>query len=134
MPLSAIATGVVDRVLAPEEIADAVAAIADPALLAADGGAGEARTGTDALLGLLQQEYAIDFSQYKSNTVTRRIERRLAMNRSLDIDAYLEPLRTDPRELNALYEDLLIGVTRFFRDDAAFEALEQTIIPAIVDA
>ena len=51
----------------------------------------------------------------------------------MDIEAYVEQLRSDPRELNALYEDLLIGVTRFFRDDAAFDALQERIIPAIVD-
>ena len=135
MPLSAIATGAVDRVLAPEEIADAIATLSHPA----DGrpeeaAAGQQANGIDALLLLLQQEYAIDFSQYKAATVTRRIERRLTLNKSMDIEAYLEHLRSDPRELNALYEDLLIGVTRFFRDDAAFDALQERIIPAIVDA
>jgi len=136
MPLSALATGTVDQVLAPEEIADAITAIARPSSrIEAEPAPGrEADTGIDALLLLLQQEYAIDFSQYKSSTVTRRIERRLALNRSLDLEAYLEQLRSDPRELNALYEDLLIGVTRFFRDEAAFEALEQNIIPGIVDS
>jgi two-component system CheB/CheR fusion protein len=135
MPLSAIATGTVDQVLAPEEIADAVATLSRPASSRPeDAAAGrQANTGIDALLLLLQQEYAIDFSQYKSATVTRRIERRLTLNKSMDIEAYLEHLRSDPRELNALYEDLLIGVTRFFRDDGAFDALQERIIPAIVD-
>ena len=71
----------------------------------------------DAILRLLRDEYGIDFSHYKASTVTRRIERRLALNRSLDIDMYVEQLRSDPRELSSLYQDLLIGVTRFFRDD-----------------
>jgi len=57
--------------------------------------------------------------------VTRRIERRLALNRSIDIDMYVEQLRRDPRELSSLYEDLLIGVTQFFRDPDAFEVLER---------
>src|SRR6185436_8926260 len=89
--------------------------------------------GVDAILRLLRDEFAIDFSHYKAGTVTRRIERRLALNRSLDIDMYVEQLRSDPRELSSLYEDLLIGVTRFFRDDAAFEALEHRIIPELVE-
>src|SRR6185436_19480746 len=89
--------------------------------------------GVDAILRLLRDEFAIDFSHYKASTVTRRIERRLALNRSVDIDMYVEQLRSDPRELNSLYEDLLIGVTRFFRDDAAFEVLEQRVIPDIVE-
>ena len=65
--------------------------------------------------------------------MTRRIERRLALNRSVDLDKYVDQLRNDPRELNSLYEDLLIGVTRFFRDDAAFAMLESRVIPELVE-
>ena len=134
MPLSAIAAGVVDQVLPPEEIADAIAALANPALGLFAGHAEEGDDlGINAILRLLRDEYGIDFSHYKSTTVTRRIERRLALNRALDLDNYVEQLRGNPRELNALYEDLLIGVTRFFRDDDAFQTLEQKIIPDIVD-
>jgi two-component system, chemotaxis family, CheB/CheR fusion protein len=85
---------------------------------------------------VFQQEntpYGIDFSHYKASTVTRRIERRLALNRSIDLDTYVDHLRNDPRELNSLYEDLLIGVTRFFRDDESFAVLEQQIIPDIIE-
>src|SRR5918993_1085615 len=134
MPLSAMRTGTVDQVLPPEEIAVAVTAVGRPDPTATSGGrASNDERGVDAILRLLREEYAIDFSHYKAGTVTRRIERRLAMNRSLDIDMYVEQLRRDPRELSSLYEDLLIGVTRFFRDDAAFEALEQRIIPELLD-
>ena len=133
MPLSAMRTGIVDQVLTPEKIAAAVTALnsSEP-----DGAAVRApreEVGVEAILRLLRDEYAIDFSQYKASTVTRRIERRLALNRSLDIEMYIEQLRSDPRELSSLYEDLLIGVTRFFRDDASFEALEHRIIPEIVE-
>ena len=89
--------------------------------------------GSDAILRLLRDEYGIDFSHYKASTVTRRIERRLALNRSLDLEMYADQLRNDPRELNSLYEDLLIGVTRFFRDDAAFAVLNTKVIPEIVE-
>jgi two-component system CheB/CheR fusion protein len=65
--------------------------------------------------------------------VTRRIERRLGFNQALDIDMYVEQLRSDPRELSLLYEDLLIGVTRFFRDTDAFNTLEHRIIPDLID-
>jgi two-component system CheB/CheR fusion protein len=135
MPLSAIRTGVVDHVLPPEEIALAVAALAQPARdpAGADGEASPEERGVDAILRLLRDEYGIDFSHYKAGTVSRRIERRLALNRSIDIDMYVEQLRSDPRELSSLYEDLLIGVTRFFRDDDAFEALEHRIIPELVE-
>ena len=135
MPLSAIATGVVDQVLPPEEIAGAIAALGRPMLgvpFEPDDSDGD-DLGVNAILRLLRDEYGIDFSHYKATTVTRRIERRLALNRALDLDNYVEQLRANPRELNALYEDLLIGVTRFFRDDDAFQILEQKIIPEIVE-
>ena len=135
MPLSAIATDAVDRVLAPEDIAAAIAALTRPAdavPLLTDDAEGD-DLGVNALLRLLRDVYGIDFSHYKAGTVTRRIERRLALNRSIDLDTYVEQLRSNPRELNSLYEDLLIGVTRFFRDDEAFDVLEQRIIPEIID-
>jgi two-component system CheB/CheR fusion protein len=131
MPLSAIRTGIVDRVLTPEEIAQAIAALARGGLPHASEDSGM-QEGADAILELLRGEYGIDFSHYKTSTVHRRIERRLALNRSLDLDAYVEQLRSDPRELNSLYEDLLIGVTRFFRDDQSFQILEERVIPEIV--
>ena len=135
MPLSAIATGVVDQVLPPEEIAAAIATLSHPIPgLSADAGDIEGDDlGVNAILRLLRDEYGIDFSHYKASTVTRRIERRLALNRALDIDTYVDQVRRDPRELNSLYEDLLIGVTRFFRDDEAFDLLEQRVIPEIVE-
>jgi two-component system, chemotaxis family, CheB/CheR fusion protein len=134
MPLSAIATGAVDRVLPPEEIASAIAALGRPGpAIPVDAEAGGDDTGVNAILRLLRDEYGIDFSHYKASTVTRRIERRLALNRALDLDTYVDHLRSDPRELNSLYEDLLIGVTRFFRDDEAFQTLEQRVIPELLE-
>jgi two-component system CheB/CheR fusion protein len=133
MPLSAMRTGNVDQVLPPEEIALAIAALPHSGGKWPSGPASDEDHGVDAILRLLRDEYAIDFSHYKAGTVTRRIERRLALNRSLDIDMYVEQLRSDPRELSSLYEDLLIGVTRFFRDDEAFEVLEHRIIPELVE-
>lgn len=131
MPVSAINSGIVDQILPAEDIAAAIAALGRPSVRE------ETRPevpdeGGDAILRLLRDEYGIDFSHYKASTVTRRIERRLALNRSLDLDMYAAQLRNDPRELNSLYEDLLIGVTRFFRDDAAFAVLESKVIPELV--
>jgi two-component system CheB/CheR fusion protein len=132
MPLSAMRTGVVDHVLPPEEIAAVLAGLDAPEQAAPAEPTDDDR-GVDAILRLLRDEYAIDFSHYKASTVTRRIERRLALNRSIDIDMYLDQLRSDPRELSSLYEDLLIGVTRFFRDDTAFDVLEHRILPELVE-
>ncbi len=135
MPLSTIRTGMVEQILPPEEIAAAIAALGRTS----DVRSGEPQPtpdeerGVDAIVRLLREEYAIDFSHYKASTVVRRIERRLALNRSLDIDMYVEQLRGDARELSSLYEDLLIGVTRFFRDDDAFATIEQRVIPELLD-
>jgi two-component system CheB/CheR fusion protein len=133
MPVSAMNTGVVDQVLPAEGIALALAALGRPTVGDDPAPAKPDDTGGDAILRLLRDEYGIDFSHYKASTVTRRIERRLALNRSVDLEMYVDHLKTDPRELNSLYEDLLIGVTRFFRDDAAFVALETKVIPEIIE-
>jgi two-component system CheB/CheR fusion protein len=133
MPLSAMRTGDVDQVLPPEEIALAIAALGRPPSEETTESPSEEEQGVEAILRLLRDEYGIDFSHYKASTVTRRIERRLALNRSIDIDMYVEQLRADTRELSSLYEDLLIGVTRFFRDDDAFQALEGRVIPELIE-
>ena len=81
---------------------------------------------------MLQDEFGIDFTHYKPSTVTRRIERRLALARSQDIEEYVERLKRERDELDVLYRDLLIGVTRFFRDEEAFEVLEQQVLPELL--
>jgi two-component system CheB/CheR fusion protein len=133
MPLSAMRTGLVDRALPPEQIGAALGALTASAPVSPEADPADEERGVTAILRLLRDEYGIDFSQYRASTVTRRIERRLALNRTLDIDTYVDQLRGDPRELSSLYEDLLIGVTRFFRDDEAFDALEHRIVPELVE-
>src|SRR5262249_52829362 len=86
----------------------------------------------DDILQLLRAEYGIDFAHYKPSTVTRRIERRLALTNAPDLGGYAKLLAASSEELNALYRDLLIGVTRFFRDPESFECLETKVIPAIL--
>jgi len=135
MPKSAVDTGIVDCVLAPdlmpEVLVEHATGAADRAICPDGESRGESQ-GVDAIFKLLRDEYGIDFSSYKPNTVGRRIERRLSLNQSLDLEDYVERLRNDPGELNSLYKDLLIGVTRFFRDSDAFHALERQVIPEIL--
>src|SRR5205085_1062370 len=88
----------------------------------------------EEIFRLLRAEYGIDFAHYKPTTVTRRIERRVSLSHQIDLDAYARLLATNPEELNALYRDLLIGVTRFFRDAEAFEQIQRHVIPAILTA
>ncbi len=82
---------------------------------------------------LLRRESGIDFAGYKASTVGRRIQRRLLLTRSGDMGDYLDRIAKDPVELRSLYCDLLIGVTRFFRDEEAFDRLRTDVLPALVD-
>ena len=81
---------------------------------------------------LARKSFAIDFAHYKPTMVARRIERRLLFNQAIDFPSYIRLLESDPGELSSLYRDLLIGVTRFFRDPAAFERLERDILPGLI--
>jgi two-component system CheB/CheR fusion protein len=92
--------------------------------------------GIPIILDLLRKEFDIDFSLYKSGTIGRRIERRLSLEpgaKDYSLSEYIEKVRSDPNILNALYKDLLIGVTSFFRDKEAFKVLQEDIIPGIVE-
>jgi two-component system CheB/CheR fusion protein len=134
MPASAAATGVVDFVGAPHELASHLCGAAIVPRAQADD-AEQALEPHDPLarvLSLLDQHFGIDFSRYKLTTVSRRLERRVSLKGLPDMAAYLEELRSNPVEQSALYQDLLIGVTRFFRDPEAFASIEQTVIPEIL--
>ena len=84
------------------------------------------------VLGLVRTKTGHDFSLYKTGTLTRRIERRMAMAGMTETARYLEKLNAEQTELDSLAHDLLINVTEFFRDAAAFEALAETVIPEMV--
>ena len=132
MPLSAQATGVVDDARLPRDIARILCGL--PPLEAVDDSEPLSEDpAMDAVLRLLRDSFGIDFSLYKTSTVARRVQRRSDLLRVDNISAYLEQLLADPEELNTLYQDLLIGVTQFFRDPEAFETLEREVIPQILD-
>ncbi|MGB3135267.1 MAG: chemotaxis protein CheB [Nodosilinea sp.] len=136
MPRTAIATGQVDFVLPPAEIAAALAdlirhpyigqPVADalPVL-------SEAET-LAAIFALLKAASRVDFSQYKPTTLKRRILRRMALHRLEEFDRYYQYLRENPAEVQALYQEILISVTGFFRDAGAFECLKQQVFPALL--
>ena len=75
-----------------------------------------------------------DFKHYKRATVLRRIERRMQVTGQSDLSAYYQYLQNNPEETKALLGDMLIGVTNFFRDREAFEALERDVVPQLVSA
>ncbi len=136
MPKSAIDTGLADLVLRPSEMPAALLRyIKHPiagAMLENHQADHTGENGMARLFHLLRDEYGIDFSHYKPSTVGRRIERRLLMQQTSDLDEYVNRLAAEPEELNSLYKDLLIGVTKFFRDAEAFQRLETEVIPELL--
>ncbi len=134
MPSSAIATGLVDIVASPRDIIEALGTF----FARATGDdtpfeeASEVADNIDALCTVLREAVGHDFSLYKRSTLTRRIARRMKL---LGIDSagkYLARLRGDSEECQALFRDLLINVTRFFRDPELFEALDTLVIDPLV--
>jgi two-component system, chemotaxis family, CheB/CheR fusion protein len=135
MPSSAAATGVVDSVGAPHELAALLSgAITEKQgpLEPDDETLPQLNDPLSEVLGLLDEQFGIDFSRYKLTTVSRRLERRVGLKGLPNMAAYLEELRADPSEQSSLYQDLLIGVTRFFRDPEAFAFVEHSVIPEIL--
>lgn len=89
--------------------------------------------GLQRILNQLRDAHQLDFTQYKQATVLRRAECRLLLKQSPSVEEYCRQLEGGANELNQLYCDLLIGVTRFFREREAFEYLEQTVIPNLLE-
>ena len=84
------------------------------------------------ILGLLRDHGGVDFSYYKSATLERRVMRRMVLGRINTLEAYFDFLQDNPNELSALYSDVLINVTSFFRNPEAFEALKQKVFPKLL--
>jgi len=136
MPRSARETGLVDLVLPPAEMPDAILKLVRMRRSPETGGEAELvvpEVGLQAIFRMLRKEYGIDFSQYKPSTVTRRVERRLLLNHSMSVTQYVELLSDNGAELNQLYKDLLIGVTQFFRDREAFHLLASEELPRLLE-
>ena len=137
MPVSAVAAGCIDFVLPPREIAEELARIAKlpyvrRAPLDHDEPLGaESRSGMDGLFALLREAKGVDFSLYKPSTLQRRVKRRMLVNNFEKLPDYVHFVNKNPAELAALFSDLLIPVTNFFRDSHSFDALRDLIFPQI---
>ncbi|MBI3469755.1 MAG: hypothetical protein HY013_00180 [Candidatus Solibacter usitatus] len=133
MPHSAIAEGCVDFVLPPDKIAAELERIArhpyvgEPLPAQADH-ALEGESGYGKICWLLERKTGVSFREYNPSTIIRRIRRRMALDKVSDLDEYLQLLRENPAGLEALYQDIFIHVTGFFRDSEAFEALQQQVL------
>jgi chemotaxis methyl-accepting protein methylase/Skp family chaperone for outer membrane proteins len=86
----------------------------------------------EKVLILLRIKTGQDFSLYKKNTVCRRIERRMSIHQIDKINSYVRYLQENPQEVELLFKELLIGVTSFFRDPAAWERLQRECIPELL--
>jgi len=135
MPASAIATGLVDYVLPPAEMPAQLIAYVSHAFGKTPRPAVATLPQTGAALKkigvLLRDRTGHDFSQYKQNTLIRRVERRMALQQIELPEQYLQHLQKNPAEIDTLFRDLLIGVTCFFRDPELFAALEAQAIPRL---
>jgi len=138
MPASAIASGCVDFILTPAGIAQEIARIRHHPYIADRREDGALQVGDDSdmaqIFRLLRRITTVDFSGYKSPTIGRRIQRRMALQKLEKLKDYVALLRRERDEVNALYYDLLINVTSFFRNPEAFEALKHVVYPAILQA
>ncbi len=136
MPRSAIMSGSADLVLTVAKIPQALVRYSRQKYV--NGGSTGLRAPDNAegafaaIIDLLAAKTPHDFSLYKQGTLQRRIERRMAMAGLESSARYLQVLREDPAERELLAKDLLINVTHFFRDPAAFDLLVETIIPDLV--
>jgi chemotaxis methyl-accepting protein methylase len=135
MPRSAIEAGVADIVSPPESLAGRIAGyLRHPSheLQQEPTQAAEILSALDRIVILLRDRSGNDFSLYKTNTLYRRIERRMAVHQIDDLDGYVRYLRGNPQELDLLFKELLIGVTRFFRDPEVWEILRAEAIPSLL--
>jgi two-component system CheB/CheR fusion protein len=138
MPHMAIATGQIDFVQPPADLARTLVEIsrhpylASPAAPEATADFTGSRDPLADILALLKRYTRVDFSQYKPTSLNRRIARRMALHHLDSLDDYLQFLRDNPAEIEALYQEILIRVTSFFRDEDTFAALSQQVFPVLV--
>jgi two-component system CheB/CheR fusion protein len=136
MPASAIASGCVDFILTPDKIAKEIARIRQHPYIAdavsSDGHHVNDDNEMESIFRLLRRSTTVDFTGYKSPTIARRIQRRMALHKIDKLSDYGALLHREPAEVVALYHDLLINVTSFFRNPEAFAALRQVVYPTIL--
>src|SRR5512146_459 len=120
MQMAAVASGAVDHTQSPRDLARLLCglrpldAITEPAMASED-------PALETVLRVLRDTSGIDFSLYKLTTVGRRIQSRVDLTHGNNLADYARLLANDRDGVDVLYQDLLIGVTQFFRDPAAFE-------------
>jgi len=137
MPRSSISTGLVDYILPPAKMPEELVNYLKHPFIDKSSKQKSVLDGKEddltKVLIILRDYSGIDFSYYKENTILRRLERRISINRFAQFDDYLKLLADSDKEKDILYRELLIGVTRFFRDEAAFSVIESVVLPKLID-
>jgi len=136
MPASAIGAGYATQVMTPDKMPEALQAVvrrlAAAPRHAPSPGAPAETNGINRILMQLRSSTGHDFSLYKKSTIGRRIERRMAQHEIADAAVYARYLKEQPAEMQALFRELLINVTSFFRDPEAFDTLRNDILPQLL--
>ena len=137
MPRSAVVAGYVDYVLSPKGIAQELARIACHPYVARDPMSHAVEVspapsaGLSSIFQVLRRTTGVDFTHYRQTTILRRIQRRMVVHKIDQVEDYAKFVQGHPGEVKALYQDMLINVTSFFRSPRVFEALKSTVFPAI---
>ncbi|MCH9698462.1 MAG: chemotaxis protein CheR, partial [Gammaproteobacteria bacterium] len=134
MPNNAIATGLADFILAADEMpVQLLSFIKHPYSSTQQSDTiDEGETDLSRIFALLREKTKVDFTYYKPSTVLRRIERRVSINQLNDFSEYVSYLESNTPEITTLHQELLIGVTSFFRDDFVFENFNKQWLPELV--
>lgn len=136
MPRSAINTGIVDMIMAPADMPEKlIQYFSHPAPRSQDIPATlpvKEEGWIHKIYAILRSHVGHDFSSYKLNTILRRISRRMDLNHISSHEVYVRYLRENPDEIDALFQELLIGVTNFFRDPESFEVLKTDVLPDLL--
>jgi two-component system, chemotaxis family, CheB/CheR fusion protein len=135
MPRSAVASGCVDYVLSPNKMADEIARIASHPYVTPE--PKQEELGVDPssharIAEIVHRALGVDFTHYKTNTLLRRITRRMMLHKMTTMKDYEDYLQRDPAEVEALFQDILISVTTFFRDPESFDTLAKTVFPKLL--
>jgi len=132
MPSHAIATGVVDFILEPEAMPNAIKDYIKYGTEVASDNKDDDKN-LEAIIGLIRENSPLDFSDYKRATILRRTKRRAAYHNFTSLRNYYDFLKTTPEEVETLAKEFLISVTSFFRDHEAFDFIQKKIIPVILE-
>ncbi|MBV8214231.1 MAG: PAS domain-containing protein [Verrucomicrobia bacterium] len=133
MPAAAIDSGYVDIVTTPRKIAAELGRLAHLRPAKSTKKRPVADNGLKNIFALLRSRTEVDFSQYRKTTVRRRIQRRMIVHRLDDLDDYFTFLKRNPEEVDALFREMLIHVTGFFREAETFDALQSAVLPRLLE-